>query len=142
MVIVLIHWKIKPDRIDEFRNWWTGQDADIKERGGLMGEFLSEPLPLEKLEEMNVMPKDHKPFGVCDLAPGVDEAPYVPFVNVGVWKDWAEFYAQVGRNFNDAKPMKDFEQYRRTRTILNALNWRVGQWPLPAADHLESGRAA
>jgi arylamine N-acetyltransferase len=134
MIIVLIHWRIKPDKVHEFKSWWTSKDADIENRAGLAGEFLSAPVPLEEL--LKSTPADHKPFRVCDLAPGSCDEPYVAFVNVGLWQSWDEFYRQVGKNFNDESPKKDFEQYRRTRTILQPCNWRIGEWNLPTSDDL------
>ena len=41
MVIVLIHWKIKRDCVDDFLTFWKTK-ACIKDRSGLVGEFLSE----------------------------------------------------------------------------------------------------
>src|SRR5438445_356183 len=133
-VIVLIHWRIKPNKVEEFKSWWCSEEADVMNRSGLAGEFLSEPIPLDEL--LRNTPSDHQAFRVCDLAPTSCDDPYVPFVNVGFWKSWQEFYSQVGKNMNDEKPKKDFEQYRRTRTILKPERWRVGKSRLPVSDKL------
>ena len=43
MIIVLIHWKIKPDQemVDKFLQFWR-QSAVVDDRRGLVGEFLTE----------------------------------------------------------------------------------------------------
>ena len=121
MVIVLIHWRIKPteEAIKRFLDFWQTK-ATIKNKTGLIGEFLSKPLGVDKV-----------PFKVDDLSPKADDAPYVSFVNVGLWKDMEAFYQQVGQYFNDDNPLLDFEQYRRTRTILNPESWRIGNYNTP-----------
>ena len=53
------------------------------------------------------------------------------FINVGIWKDWESFYQEVGQNFRDDKPAMDFEAERRSRTIFEPKEWRVGEWRLP-----------
>ena len=41
MVIVVIKWSIKPDRTHDFRKHWA-PEAQVQDRRGLVGEFLSE----------------------------------------------------------------------------------------------------
>jgi len=65
-------------------------------------------------------------FLVDDLSPTTGEEPHCAFINVGIWKDWQSFYEEVGHNFNDNRAPKPFEAMRRTRTILEAKEWRVG----------------
>jgi hypothetical protein len=120
MVIVLIHWRIKPT--DEavaafFQKWKTGLTIDDKTN--LVGEFLSEPLPATGFK-----------FQVDDLARRAGEPEHRAFVNVGLWKDWESFEQQVGRYFNDDRPLEPFEATRRTRTILETREWRIGSWKL------------
>lgn len=121
MVIVLIHWRIKPseEAVNQFFDFWQN-NATIKNKSGLIGEFLSKPLPADKV-----------PFKVEDLSHKDGELPYISFVNVGMWKDMGTFHQQIGRYFNDDKPILDFEQYRRTRTILSPEAWRIGNYNLP-----------
>ena len=42
MVIVFIHWKIIPNKVDNFLEYWR-KTAIVENRDGLIGEFLSEP---------------------------------------------------------------------------------------------------
>ncbi len=130
MVIVLVHWRIKPDKVEDFFAWWS-KDADIENRASLTGEFLSRPFSLPELE--SITPPKH-PFRVCDLKPSSCDEPYVSFVNVGLWKSWRDFYEEVGHDFNDQKKKMHFEQCRRTRTILKPKRRRIGEWPLPEGD--------
>ncbi len=135
MIIVLINWRIKPDKVEDFMLWWTSKEADIKQRGCVVGEFLSKPLALEELKKRT--PGQEYPFRVCDLTPGSCDEPYIPFVNVGLWESWEAFYSEVGKNFNDTGEKRPFEQYRRTRTILEPQNWRIGDYDLPGDDKLD-----
>src|SRR3989442_338732 len=119
MVIVLIHWRIKPT--DEavaafFAKWKNG--LLIKEKANLIGEFLSQPIPASEFN-----------FAVDDLSPKANEVPHRAFVNVGFWKDWESFFKEVGRHFSDDLAPLGFEAARRTRTILETKEWRVGDWP-------------
>ena len=121
MIIVLIHWRIKAtDGAEkEFFDFWTKM-AMINDKSNLAGEFLSAPLPANKL-----------PFRVDDLffSHGVLDCRH--FINAGFWKDWESFNEQVGKYMSDDKPMLPFEADRRTRTVLEPKHWRVGQWSLP-----------
>ena len=121
MILVLIHWRIKPTEkaVADFRNWWENV-AKIPDTKNLIGEFLSEPLPASNFK-----------FAVNDLSAKDGEPPHTVFINVGMWKDWESFDAQVGHNFRDDKPPMEFEAIRRTRTILEPKAWRRGQWQLP-----------
>jgi hypothetical protein len=127
MVIVLIHWRIKPtdEAIEEFITFWQTK-VPIKDKSGLVGEFLSKPYPAESIS-----------FKVDDLSPKEGEKPYISFVNVGMWKDLESFHQQVGQNFNDDQPPRKFEQYRRTRTILTPETWRIGAFALPNKSSFE-----
>ena len=81
MVIALIHWKIKPDMADEFRDYWR-KEAVVQDRRGLIGEFLSEACHTGEF-----------PWITWDLA-GCEDV-YRSFVNVGMWSDAGEFHDQI-----------------------------------------------
>jgi hypothetical protein len=119
MIIVLIHWRIKPteDAENAFFAFWTKQ-ATILDKSGLCGEFLSAPSPASKF-----------PFRVDDFQLSNGEMSCRHFVNVGCWRDWQSFNDQVGKYMKDDAPMLPFEMDRRTRTILEPRHWRIGQWP-------------
>lgn len=71
------------------------------------------------------------PFLVNDLASKPGDIPHRSFINVGYWKDWESFYQQVGHNFRDDKDPLPFEAEKRSRTILEPTEWRIGGWRLP-----------
>ena len=127
MIIVLIHWRIKPTEKDvaSFRTWWE-TEAKIPDTSNLIGEFLSEPLPADRFE-----------FAVNDLSARGGDPPHRAFVNVGMWRDWESFHSQVGHNFRDDRDPMPFEVVRRTRTILEPRAWRRGPCPLPESGTCE-----
>ncbi len=134
MVIVSVHWRIKREKVPDFFDYWkTKANLEKDHRSGLVGEFLCKPIRLDELAER--IPAEELRFRVCDLSPSSCEAPYVSFVNVGLWNDWETFYAEVGKKINDDQPMMDFEQYRRVRTILEPRSWRIGGYPMPNEDY-------
>src|SRR5271156_4701687 len=101
MIIVLIHWRIKPDCEAEFQKFWSEQ-ATIADRPGLISEFLSK---VEKSTKEHCIPwltwhVDTESFGDA-----------IHYVNVALWDDEAKFEQQIGRHFNDDGPMRDFEKY-------------------------------
>jgi hypothetical protein len=127
MVIVLIHWRIKPTPEAEaaFLEFWSTQ-AKVDDKTQLLGEFLSAPLPAADF-----------PFKVDDLSSGHSEGNCKHFVNVGMWENWNAFNEQVGKYMNDSKPILPFEAERRTRTVLEPQQWRVGSTSLPSKGSCE-----
>lgn len=121
MIIVLIHWCIKPtdEAVSQFLEWWKNE-ATMRNKTNVAGEFLSSPLPANRL-----------PFRVNDLAPQPGDVAYRPFVNVGIWKDWESFYNELGHNFRDNLPPLEFEAAARWRVVLEPEEWRIGEWHLP-----------
>ena len=122
-VIALIHWRIKPERehIEAFLAFWRTQSI-VEDRTGLIGEFLSETLSQKDFPHItwHIDPDrldDHKSF-----------------VNVGTWADEKAFHEQIGKNFNDDRPILPFEKYRRLRIVLRPKCWRMGQGQLPVND--------
>ena len=127
MIIVLIHWRIKPTDIAErefFEHWCN--KAKIDDKTGLGGEFLSAPIPASQL-----------PFRTDDLTFGHGLLDCRHFINVGMWKDWESFYEQVGKLMSDDKPLLPFEADRRTRTILEPKTQRIGGWQFPTSGTCE-----
>jgi hypothetical protein len=118
MRIVLVEWRIKKGREQEFLDYWSNQ-ATIADRSGLISEFLS------KVESQTDFP-----WMVWDLNPG-----WTTFVNVGYWREGADFQQQIGRFIDNSKPPLAFEADRRRRVFLAPERWRVGNAPLLKADH-------
>lgn len=120
MIIVMIHWKIVPDGVEEFLEFWR-KEALIIDRRGLVGEFLTE-------EQTSV---DFK--WITWQLTGC-ERKYKSFVNVGYWKNSKEFHEQVGKYFETSTGKRDFEYELRVRTVLKPKCWRMGDYPLPIHD--------
>ncbi|MCB8820365.1 hypothetical protein [Microvirga rosea] len=116
--IVLVEWRIKKGREQEFLDYWSNQ-ATIADRSGLISEFLS-----------RVEDRTQYPWMVWDLDPG-----WTTFVNVGFWRSGADFNDQIGRFINNAKPPLDFEAQKRRRVFVAPERWRIGAAPLMTSDH-------
>lgn len=121
MVIVVIKWSIKPDMVQEFREYWA-QETRVQDRQGLVGEFLSE-----------VGSKDDYPYITWTLD-NQDAASSKAYVNVGIWTDSNAFQDEIAKYFNDDGPIREFEMARRIRTVLIPRSWRIGDASLPADD--------
>lgn len=121
MVIVLIHWKIKPACVEDFFEYWR-KKAVVQDRSGLIGEFLSEVCDVDKFDWVTW----------DDLAGR--EGVYRSFVNAGLWRNADDFQCQVAKYFNDDAAPQSFEAERRVRTILYPQCWRVGDARLPIQD--------
>ena len=120
MIIVMIHWKIVPDRVDEFLEFWR-KEALINDRRGLVGEFLTEAHSTAEFEWITWQ------LTGC-------EGEYRSYVNIGYWDNAKEFYKQVGKYFETSTGKRDFEYQPRIRTVLKPKCWRMGDSSLPKHD--------
>jgi hypothetical protein len=116
--MVVVEWRIKKGREQEFLDYWSTQ-ATIGDRSGLVSEFLS------RVEDQKQFP-----WMVWDL-----DAGWTTFVNVGIWRAGADFQQQIGRFINTERPPLDFEAQRRRRVFLEPVRWRAGGSPLAIQDH-------
>jgi len=116
--IVMVEWRIKKGREDEFLEYWSSQ-ATIADRSGLIGEFLS-----------RVEDEKQYPWMVWDLDPT-----WTTFVNVGFWRNGDDFQQQIGRFINNEKPPLAFEAQKRRRVFVAPERWRIGATPLVTSDH-------
>ena len=116
--IVLVEWRIKKGREAEFLKYWSTR-ATIEDRSGLVGEFLS------KVEDQKQFP-----WMVWNL-----DRRWTTFVNVGFWREGADFQQQIGRFIDNKRPPLAFEAQRRRRVFLAPERWRVGATPLFMTDH-------
>jgi hypothetical protein len=125
MMVALIHWRIKPDdeSISKFLNHWKTNNT-IGNRKGLIAEFLSDSLKIADFPYIT-WHLDAESFG-----------DFKSYVTVGLWHDAADFQEQVAHNFNDDKPMLEFEQYRRRRVVFRPVEWRIGDAAMPTGDSL------
>ena len=116
--IVLVERRIKKGREQEFLDYWSTQ-ATIADRSGLVSEFLS------RVEDQKQFP-----WMVWNL-----DRRWTTFVNVGVWRESADFQQQIGRFIDNKKPPLAFEAQRRRRVFLEPVRWRVGGTPLMIQNH-------
>lgn len=122
MVIVLIHWKIKPEpkMVDMFLDFWRTK-AVVDDRRGLIGEFLSEAHSTAEYSWITWQ------LTGC-------EGKYRSFINVGYWNSAAEFHKEIGRYFKPQSELEEFEGEPRVRTVLKPKCWRMGDSTLPIHD--------
>lgn len=118
MRIVVVEWRIKKGREQEFLEYWSKQ-ATIADRSGLISEFLS-----------RVESQQDFPWMVWDLNPA-----WTTFLNVGYWREGADFQQQIGRFIDNSKPPLAFEAERRRRVFLAPERWRVGAASMLKTDH-------
>jgi hypothetical protein len=116
--IILVEWRIKKGREAEFLEYWSTR-ATIEDRTGLVGEFLS------RVEDQNQFP-----WMVWNLDPA-----WTTFVNVGFWRNGADFQQQIGRFIDNSRPPLAFEADKRRRVLVAPERWRIGATPLISSDH-------
>jgi len=119
MVIVLVYWKIKKGREDEFKEKWK-RGLPVNDRSGLLGEFLRK------------ITKDGKYEWITWDLQGDEK--YTPFINVGLWADAETFQEQIGQYFEQKSDKEEFEFEIRSRALLTPDCWRMGDWKLPIHD--------
>ena len=129
MIVVFIDWYIKPDKVDEFLEYWKTK-LQIKDRSGLIGEFLSEPADIQTKQWITWNMQADIP---ADSSVH-DSPPYKRFVNVGLWMNETSFEAAVGANFNKPGGTLEFEAKPRRRALLIPKASRIGDGKLPGCD--------
>jgi len=116
--VVVVHWKIKHGREEEFLDYWA-QRSVVEDRSGLIGEFLSSVEDRARFPWINMQ------------AVGTG---YTSFFNVGIWRDAAAFEGQIGKYIDLNLPPLPFEADRRERVFLQPERWRIGGSALSLAD--------
>jgi hypothetical protein len=123
--IVLIHWKIRKGREQDFEELWKAV-LTFKNRDGLIGEFLS------KVERRDaIYPYVTWPIACANLA---NEEMCTHYINVGLWSSHARFFEEIGKNMNDDQSIKDYEIERRRRVAVTPVEWRIGAALIPSVD--------
>lgn len=130
MIIVLINWRVIPEKESAFLEFWS---STLKLGGapGLIGEFLSKVERTEFFEKITwqMEPSEQE----ADRSFWKTES-YVSFVNVGMWDTLEQFDLAVGKFMNaDPKAMNDYEAAPRRRAILTPTAWRIGSSAIPAS---------
>jgi hypothetical protein len=120
MRVIIVEWRIKKGREREFLDYWSKRST-IPDRLGLIGEFLS-----------RVDDRNNYPWMVWNFDEG-----WSTFLNVGFWREGADFQQQVGRFIDNTRPPMAFEADRRRRVLLAPERWRLGGTALPLTDHVE-----
>ncbi len=116
MRIVAVEWRIKKGQENEFLEYWSTR-ATIQDRSGLVAEFLNR---VESREQF----------------PGVEfNEGWTTFINVGIWREGADFQQQIGRFIDNSRPPLAFEADKRRRVFMAPERWRIGSTPLISADH-------
>lgn len=121
--MILVHWQIRPAQEAAFLDYWR-RSAAVRDRAGLIGEFLSRVVPGE------AAPLPWITWHLPEEA-GTDAAHYL---NVGLWASEAAFLDQIAGMFDDDRPVAAFELRRRRRMLLAPQAWRVGGAALPDRD--------
>jgi len=125
MVVVLVHWLIRPGKEEDFKARWEQMIIGANE--GLYREILTE------LDREPANPKFHT-FSLGDPF-------YSTFINIGVWESVDHFDRAVGKYIPEAEivekdgrqkfsiELEEFEFKLRERTVLKILSDRGGQLP-------------
>ena len=118
MRIVGVEWRIKKGQESEFLEYWSTRST-IPDRSGLVGEFLN-----------RVESREQYPWMVWEFNEG-----WTTFINIGIWREGADFQQQIGRFIDNSRPPLAFEADRRRRIFLAPERWRIGNTPLLKEDH-------
>ncbi len=116
--IVAVEWRIKKGQENEFLEYWSTRST-IPDRSGLVAEFLN-----------RVESREQFPWMVWEFNEG-----WTTFINVGIWREGADFHQQIGRFIDNSRPPLAFEADKRRRVFLAPERWRIGNTPLLKEDH-------
>lgn len=128
MVVILVHWLIRHDKEEDFKNRWRQMTVGLQ--AGLFREILAE------LDEEPANPQFHT-FSLGDPF-------YSTFINIGIWESVDHFDKAVGKYIPEAElsikngrkkysiELEEFEFKLRERVVLKVVSDRGGQLP-PAA---------
>lgn len=128
MIIVLINWRVLPEKVPGFIEFWSST-LKLDNAKGLIGEFLSSVEGTEFFEKITwqMEPSDQeedRSFWKSDA--------YVSFVNIGLWEAIEDFNIAVAPKMNaDPKFMGEYEAAPRRRAVLSPAAWRRGGAALP-----------
>jgi hypothetical protein len=124
MVVILVHWLIKPNKTEEFVKRWEGMT--VQADSGLYREIFTTP-------ETEVQNLHYHTFGL--------ESPnYRTYINIGIWNSIDDFDKAIGKYIPEVKSqngkqiieLEDFEFKLRERLVLKVIKTRGKE--LPPAD--------
>lgn len=123
MEIILVHWLIKPDKIEEFVEHWKS-NMKIGNAEGFYREILTRPVskPDDKFNTFSVTDKH-----------------YETYINIAIWESLEHFDAAIKKFYPSATTeqkeggkrkqiieLEDFEYKMRERIVLKPLGDRAG----------------
>jgi hypothetical protein len=131
VVVVLVHWLIRPGLENKFEDRWRAMTVDA--HAGLYREILTS---LEKSREEPQSSDKFHTFSIGDPF-------YTTYINIGMWENLESFDAAIGKYIPEAKieerdgrrfqtvELEEFEFKLRERVVLTVIDSRGSQ--LPAA---------
>jgi hypothetical protein len=127
VIAVLVVWHVRDteEARAAFLRFWRGR-VPVRDRGGLVGEFLCEPVA-------GIDPR----YRTLRFAPPRDDGGEggAAYVTVGLWADLAAFEREVGPYIpRTAEEAEAFEVGVRRRIVLGPVAWRRGAADLPTSD--------
>ena len=122
MHIVLIDWKIIKGEEAAFEEYWRSL-LPIRNRAGMIGEFLSEPNPATEYSWINWNIDGEQLSPECTR-----------FINVGLWSNAKAFEVEASPYFDPEGGKLCFEFELRRRALLTPKAWRNGPWGMPTGD--------
>lgn len=124
MVVILVHWLIKPEKEPEFIKRW--EEMTVQSDSGLFREIFTTP-------ETEIQNLKYHTFGL--------ESPnYKTYINIGIWNSIEDFDKAIGKYIPEVKAqngkqiieLEDFEFKLRERLVLKVIKTRGHE--LPPAD--------
>lgn len=131
MIVILVHWLIRPGFEEDFEARWREMVVDKK--SGLYREILT-TLEKSNADEGNADDERFHTFSVGDPF-------YTTYINIGIWKDLNSFDAAIGQYIPQTKiedkdgrsfhttELEQFEFKLRERAVLRVIGSRGGKLP-------------
>jgi heme-degrading monooxygenase HmoA len=101
MVIILVYWQIKEDRVEEFENYWKTL-GNVEDKKGFYREILTKP----------VAQSDPK-FNTL----GMTDRNYIAYVNLGFWNSVEDFERAVQESMPKTSQTTDLASGRTKQSI-------------------------
>lgn len=123
MIVLIVHWKIRPDdrSVRQFLEKW--HDMEPSRPSNFFAEYLSAPLPAEETG----FP--------CTTFNVSSDVRYRSFFNVAIWRDVDSFNNDVlNTHVAGAPDIEPFEFDRRERMVLSPVDMHVGEYE-PIHEH-------
>jgi hypothetical protein len=103
MVIILVHWLIKKDKEQQFKERW--EQMGVEDKPGFYREILTE------LDKEPANPKFHT-FSLGDPF-------YSTYINIGMWESVEAFDAAVRKSIPEATVVEEDDRLKYSITLEN-----------------------